>query len=337
MNNLKSIRESRGLTKKQAARTLHLRYDYYNALENGTFDDNEIIQAKMPELEKQVETHYVPKLAEYSHPIVLTPAIGKGGVGKTTSVINIAGVLAEMGYQVLIIDTTEQCDTTLTFLSTEELNNAKTIYSAIEGVDDLKPYVCHTQFPMIDIVPSDYRMNNIEALLATMVCQEQILKMCMQTIIEENMYDFILLDASNHLGSFKNVVWMCSNPIYLYSTVKAEAMDIRQLPPTINTISNCQKTFARYGQDIRYLGNFISKINFSQKVAEESLEVVKQILGAKNFDCYVRQDANISSAIEEQQPVINYKRSAKASRDYTVITNEILRRVEEMEYGEEKQ
>ena len=335
MNKLKEIREKKNYTPKEAARILQVRLDSYLQMEAGAFDDNDDLKGLIPDLEEKLKKNKPPKLPTFSQPIFLSPAIGKGGTGKTSSVISLAGALSE-NFQVLIVDCTEQVDATMAFLSNEELRGAETIYDAMDKVDDIRNYIMHTANPMIDIVPSDYRLDDVESFLARKLNKDQVLRACFRPLVEENMYDFVLIDVSNHLGSFADVIWMASQTMYLYMIIRPKTFDLSQFARTKERIDEKSSEMSIYGNRLINIGIFLNEVNMQAASADATIEALKNLVGDLYIDEYIRRDENINHSQTYKRPITKYKPSSRASKDYFKLADEIVRRIERYENGKEK-
>lgn len=332
MNKLREIREKRGLTPKEAARTLEIRMNLYMDMENGLYDDVPEVADKMGEWEKRLRKGKVPNVPMFSKPIFLSPAIGKGGTGKTSSVISLAGALSEK-FHVLIVDCTEQVDATLAFLSSEEVSNVETIYDAMNRVDDIRKYIQPTANPMIDIVPSDYRLDDVEAFLASKINKDQILRACFNPLVEENMYDFVLMDVSNHLGSFADVIWMSAETVYLYMVIRPKTFDLSQFARTKERIDEKSRQMAIYGNHLVNIGVFLNEVNTQASSSDATIDALEMLVGDLYIDQFIHRDETINHSQTYRMPVTQYKRSSKAAKDYCRLADEIVKRIERYENG----
>lgn len=333
MNNLKTIRTSRMLTRKEAARILNFRLDGYIELENGDLDGIKEISESMGMLEDTLKNSEKVDLPTFSKPIFLCPVITKGGTGKTTSVVELAGALAYKGFHVLIVDCTEQVDATLTFFEGDELVGKETVLDAMQKVDDIRKCILTTANPLIDVVPSDYRLDDIDVMLANNIHKDRLLAQCFKGVVSDNMYDFILFDASNHLGVFADVIWMAAERVYLYMVIRAKMYAFSQFSRTLEKVKSKQEEIAKYGQEIVNLGIFMNEVDVRASSTEAIQESIKSLAGDLYIEQYIRRDENINKSQGYKLPVVQYKPSCKGSKDFLALADEIVRRIEVYENG----
>ena len=137
---------------------------------------------------------------------IIAFANNKGGSGKTTSCANIGYSLATMGRKVLLIDGDMQLNLSLSFFSEDQVlelaASERNLYHAIKKQEDLKEYIIPTPYENLDLIPSSMLMSGMEYELFTKWQREFILKNCLKSIKESNLYDYILIDAPPTLGGW---------------------------------------------------------------------------------------------------------------------------------------
>lgn len=332
MNNLKKIREKRGLTQKEAARILDIRMDNYIIMENGGYDDFPELAEQMGESEKKLKNSKKKDIPSFSKPIFLCPLISKGGTGKTSTVVGFAGALSEK-YQVLIVDCTEQVDATLSFFSDKELEGKGTVLDAMVEVDDIRKYILHTANPMIDVVPSDYRLDNIDTFLAGNIHKDQLLRACFRQLVEDNIYDFVLFDVSNHLGSFADVIWMAAETVYFYMVLRPKTYAVSQFSRTLDKINDKIVEMEKFGNKLVNIGVFMNEVDTRTASTEAVAETIKSMIGDLYIEEFIHRDENVNRSQTYKVPVTQYNRSCKAAKDFMKLSDEIVRRIEVCENG----
>ena len=130
----------------------------------------------------------------------------KGGSGKSTTCANLAFELASAGKKVLLIDGDMQLNLSLSFFDEERVLEMaeceENLYYAIKNKRDLSGYIVHTPYENLDLIPSSTLMSQIEYELFTMIQREYVLKKCLRSIYEKELYDYVLIDAPPTLGTW---------------------------------------------------------------------------------------------------------------------------------------
>ena len=357
MNKLKEIREKRKLSIKEAAKILGLRNDIYSMIEDGLLDDNELIIKQYSTFEFKLKNQKKTNLLCTNQPIVLTLQPFKGGTGKTTSIINIGSCLAEMGYQVLLVDTTGQCDVTQMFLDEEyiELGDKLsalqeqgkeiteddiTIHSLLEALhkgDDIRNYIMPTRkHDFIDVIPSEVDMKTVYSdFLQNRPMREQILQKAFRGVMKENFYDFILIDVENNAERpWKHAIYnITPNPVYVYAISEC-AEESQQLYPVLLGDIEFDKEWV----DFEFLGVALSRVSQASKpVYEEGVTTFKETLPPEyQLQTQLRQDITVTKS--KQQHILITQMSGvnrlKIVQDSRSLTNELLEKIKKFEKGE---
>ena len=169
---------------------------------------------------------------------VISLANQKGGVGKTTTTINLGACLAELGQRVLVIDIDPQGNTT-SGLGIKKVDVAQDIYDVIINEMPLPDAILHTKRPRLDIVPATIQLAGAEIELTSMMARETRLKEAIQTVTDS--YDYILVDCPPSLGQLSINAFTASNSIII--PVQSEYYALEGLSQLLNTIRLVQKHF----------------------------------------------------------------------------------------------
>jgi chromosome partitioning protein len=322
MNLIDKILKQKGWDLKDLARAIGVRQDILAMFQN---DESAMTNEVKVIITEQMKTAQKSKLPKYKHPIVMAPAIFKGGTGKSTTTINLAVALAEKGFSVLIVDTDGQADATSIFC--KNLEGKKTIYDAIVGMDDMRKYIVNTDYDFIDIVPSDGRMRNIESVLATYPCKELILKNCMEGIFSENYYDYVLYDINNQMGLFAVSAWISSDPIYIYSVIEAAAFSIKNLPP----VKTALEQVGSFNKGIHFIGIVINRAVERENLFRDTVELFESDYANEYengvFKTPIHQSADLKKSQVQGIPLRYYKKSNIIVKDMERLADEIIERI----------
>jgi len=243
--------------------------------------------------------------------IVTAVANQKGGVGKTTTAINLSSGLARKGFKTLLIDLDPQAHSTIGL----GVDRDAYIY-AIDNVmlDEKEIYetVLKTDIENVDIIPSRLKLFSVENKLASEIFRERVL---LEKISAVTDYDHIVIDSSPTLGS------LTINALY--------ASDIILVPCEVSRYSlegfgDLRATIAKLKNGNHRLHIFLTKFKATTtRTNEWMMEELKQVSDLL-MDTRIRQNESINQASIAQKPIYSYASRSAGSQDYTALTEEFL-------------
>ena len=253
----------------------------------------------------------------------------KGGVGKSTTVINVGAALANLGYRVLIIDTDAQGHTTLGLnIQTQEKQTiAELICSEQVSLIDV---IQHTSIKRLDIIPSDLSLAIADLKLSTMPAKEYRLRTKLKGI-EKYPYDYILFDCAPTFGTITMNVFSVAREIIL--PVQLGYFSLEGVNTFIDTVQFVNKTIGSLvDHTISITGVLITVYDTRTKLAREILATVQDIFKDTLFKTTIPQNIRLNEAQSHGQSIFEYDATCKGAVAYMSLAKEIIERENREQY-----
>ena len=239
----------------------------------------------------------------------------KGGVGKTTSAINIASFLAVTETPTLLIDMDPQANAS-TGLGVN-INNSKTIYDVMINNINIKNCITKTDIDFLDIVPSHTKLSGAEIELVGMFTRESILKDALSNVMGK--YKYIIIDTPPSLGLLTVNVLTASKSLII--PIQCEYYALEGLSQLLNTIRLVQKNLnPNLNIEGILITMFDSRLNMSHQVVSE----VKEYFGEKVYSTIINRNVKLGEAPSHGQPILIYDPTSRGSQNYMNLVTEIL-------------
>ena len=259
---------------------------------------------------------------------IISLANQKGGVGKTTTTINLAASLAVLEKKVLIIDADPQANSTSGF-GFDVRNVQSSIYECIVDEVPAEKVILKTEIENLDLIPSHIDLVGAEIEMLNLPNREKVLKNALEQVKEQ--YDFIFIDCSPSLGLITVNALTASDSIII--PVQCEYFALEGLGKLLNTIKIIQN---RLNKNLEIEGflltMFDGRLNLSNQVYEE----VKRHFQEMVFDTVIQRNVKLSEAPSYGKPAILYDASSKGAINHMNLAREILQRNSMTQISQEK-
>lgn len=248
---------------------------------------------------------------------IIAVANQKGGVGKTTTAVNLAASLGDKGQEVLLVDTDPQGNTT-SGVGIDRRENKSTVYDILINGAKAAESVVKTSFHNLSLLPSHIDLAAAELELANLESREAMLKNALGGIRGD--YDYILIDCPPSLGLITTNALNAADTILI--PIQCEYYALEGLSQLINTVRRVKRQYnERLDIEGVLLTMYDGRLNLTQQVVDE----VKKYFPRKVFKTVVPRTVRLSEAPGFGQPVLYYDRASRGAEAYDQLAGEILK------------
>ncbi len=249
---------------------------------------------------------------------IITIANQKGGVGKTTTVINLATCLAYYTKNVLVIDIDPQANATSGLGIRVDTVADKNIYHLIIEGKDIKETIISTSVDWLELIPSHIDLTGAEVELVSMLNREYRLKGSVETI--KNLYDYILIDCPPSLGLLTINALACCDSVLVPIQCEYFALEgLAQLLKTINLVQT------HVNKNLSIEGVILTMYDSRTSLSEEVAENVKKYFKHKVYKTIIPRGVRAAEAPSYGKPLLYYDKNSKVTQAYLQLAEEMLK------------
>lgn len=247
---------------------------------------------------------------------IIAVANQKGGVGKTTTTVNLGACLANAGKKVLIVDTDPQGNAT-SGVGIQKSQVEKDIYDVLINEDPLQEAIIKTKHKNLSIVPATIQLAGAEIELTNQMAREMRLKLGLDPVKDQ--YDYILIDCPPSLGQLSINAFTASQSILI--PVQSEYYALEGLSQLLNTVRLVQKHF---NPTLGIEGVLLTMYDARTNLGAEVIAEVKKYFGDKVYKTIIPRITRLAEAPSYGQPIVDYDPKSKGAEVYTALAKEVL-------------
>jgi len=245
--------------------------------------------------------------------IVISLLNHKGGVGKTTSAVNIAAGLVELGKRVLCLDLDPQANLTVSLGIPRQKYS---IYEAIRGECGLEPV---TVRPNFDVVTSSLDLSGAEMELINEAGREYVIRELIDPVSHD--YDYVIIDCPPSLGLLTLNALTASN--YVIIPLQTEFLAMQGVAKITQVID---KVKFRLNKDLKIGGVMATMFDIRKVLNRDVLSTIEKFYGDKVFNTRIRDNVSLAEAPAARQDIFSYSKNSIGAEDYLNLCKEILER-----------
>lgn len=251
---------------------------------------------------------------------IISVANQKGGVGKTTTTVNLGTILAKKGKKVLLIDADPQGNATSGLGIEKEVEFST--YDLLVNDTQVRDVIQHTMIKNLKVCPSNMNLAGAEVELVSMMSREQRLKEKLEKIKDK--FDYILIDCPPSLGLITLNSFTASDSVLI--PVQCEYFALEGLGQLLNTINLVKK---HLNKNIQIEGALLTMYDIRTNLSNQVVKEVKKYFDNKVYRTVIPRNVRLSEAPSYGMPITEYDPKSKGAKSYIKFTKEFLKMNEE--------
>ncbi|GAT64148.1 ParA family protein [Paludibacter jiangxiensis] len=251
---------------------------------------------------------------------IIALANQKGGVGKTTTAINLAASLASLGKKVLLVDADPQANAS-SGLGVDVRDVKKSIYECLVEEIEPKEAIVPTELSTLSIIPSHIDLVGAEIEMLEIEHREKIMRRMLQPLKDE--YDYILIDCLPSLGLITVNALTASDVVII--PVQCEYFALEGISKLLNTIKIIK---TKLNPDLAIEGFLLTMYDNRLRLANQVYNEVQKHFGDLVFKSVIQRNVKLSEAPSHGKPVLLYDKESKGTQNYLDLAKELIARDE---------
>ena len=247
---------------------------------------------------------------------VIAIANQKGGVGKTTTSINLSSSLAAAEKKTLLIDIDPQSNSSS---GLSVINHSPSVYEVLIGTIDINDAIINTYMPFLDMLPANINLVGAEIEMVDLENREGLLKNALSGMQKE--YDYVIIDCPPSLGLLTLNALTSADSVLI--PVQCEYFALEGLGQLLNTVNIVKQHF---NKNLTIEGVLLTMFDTRLKLSHQVAEEVRKYFGEKVFGTIIHRNVRISESPSYGKPVILYDAVSSGSKNYISLASELLQR-----------